>query len=314
MSEPLRLWLLTDNKPGHRNQLAGLLNALAKITVVEHVWVDCTDLPLSWWEVWRGRTRVFDALIAEHGVPDVAVAAGHRTHRHLLAAGRALGAKTCVLMKPSLPLSWFDAAIVPAHDISVASDAHVLITEGVLNTVTPAQHGDTSRGLIVLGGVSQHYRFDETLLLTQINTLLQLFPALTWQLTDSRRTPAGFIDRLPRVDGLTITPWQETAPGWLANKMRESGMIWVTPDSVSMVYEALTAHVPVGVFDLPLAKKAGRVALGVQSLIDSGRVSSLSAVQSGVPMQRPVPPLFEAERAAKWLYGRFGQTRTRNRN
>lgn len=302
----LRIWLLTDNKPGHRNQIAGLNNALETLCNVESVWVDCNALSLSWWDVWRGRRQLFEPLLAKHGVPDIAIAAGHRTHRALLAVGRATGAKTCVLMKPSLPLCWFDAAIVPAHDLPVSNREDVLITQGVLNAVTPASQPTPGRGVIVLGGVSSHYQFDEALVLEQINAVLAQFPAHSWQLSNSRRTPEGLIEKISPRPNLVVTPWQDTASGWLAQQMRESDMIWVTPDSVSMVYEALTAAVPVGVLTLPLAKKAGRVALGVDRLIKRGDLNTLAVVQDGTPMRPITPPLYEAERAAKWLCAHIG--------
>lgn len=300
--KPLNLWLLTDNKPGHRNQLQGLLQALEVLTPVNVKWVDCQQLSLSWWDVVRRNFPNDD----HHVAPDLAIAAGHRTHKALLAVRRCYGAFATVLMKPSLPLNLFDAAIIPRHDLAHSNRPHVLITDGVLNTVRPSSATDDSTGLILLGGDSKHYHFDVDAVVAQVGALLQRWPDRHWQLSDSRRTPSSCLPQLAQLqaDNLSMTPWQHTESGWVAQQMNSAGMIWVTPDSVSMLYEALTAGVPVGLFELATKGRGGRVVRGVSDLANRSMVNRFSALTGSGNIHPPAAPLWEAKRAAAWLLAR----------
>lgn len=49
------LWLITDNKPGHRSQLQGLAQALAARGAVEAHWIDAPSGRGAWWQWLAGR-------------------------------------------------------------------------------------------------------------------------------------------------------------------------------------------------------------------------------------------------------------------
>jgi len=49
------LWLITDNKPGHRSQLQGLAQALAARTAVEAHWIDAPAGRSALWQWLTGR-------------------------------------------------------------------------------------------------------------------------------------------------------------------------------------------------------------------------------------------------------------------
>jgi mitochondrial fission protein ELM1 len=299
-SRKLVVWLLTDNKPGHRNQLQGLADALARHSPIDCHWLELDGSRSSWLDILRRRyTHAAPA-------PDMVIGAGHGTHRDLLAARRCYRAFGVVLMKPSLPLAWFDAAIVPRHDIAASERAQILLTDGVINTVTPAQHPDPGRGLILLGGESKHYHWHSASVAEQVLAVAHGAPQIQWQLTDSRRTPAQFLTALgsPPPVNLAITPHTETPRGWVAAQMAKAAAIWVTPDSVSMVYEALTCGAPTGVFSMT-PKQQGRIVRGIERLLETGMLNSFEAIANGRPLAPPTRRLWEAERAAQWLLQRY---------
>jgi mitochondrial fission protein ELM1 len=294
----LAVWLVTDDKPGHRNQLQGLLDALARHAPVSAHWLVRRRPGCSWLDVLRRRYPGPEPARA----PDLVVGAGHGTHRDVLALKRRYRAFSVVLMNPSLPLAWFDAAIVPRHDIPVARRERILLTDGVINTVRPAENPDPTRGLILVGGTSSHYDWHSERIAHEVLDLVARFPGVRWQLTDSRRTPPEFLAALgePLPDNLTVNPHQQTPAGWVATQLRRAGCVWVTPDSVSMVYEALTAGAPTGLFDLA-PRRRGRIVRGMEQLLAGAMVNRFSDVIAGRPMQPPAKPLWEAERAALWL-------------
>ena len=294
---PLSTWLLTDGRPGHAAQLRGLAQALSRRQAMDLRWVDVRQQPLSWLDALSGK---YPGL-ATQLPPTLALAAGHGTHRHLLALGRACGCFTCVLMRPSLPLCCFDAAIIPAHDRPRQSP-RVLVTQGVLNPIQPGTRANDMTGLILLGGPSSHFGFVLSDLCGQISALCRHFPEIEWTASSSRRTPAGTLQALQAL-GLTnlrVIDHSETPPGWVADMLERCAQAWITEDSVSMVYEALSAGLATGLIAMP-ALGRGRVQRGLDELCSGGMVSRLDAILAGGALRPPPQALQEAERAAEWL-------------
>lgn len=298
-SGSLILWRLSDGKPGHDKQSLGLAAALGRQTPVR-----CHDIrlpqPGTGWGAWlTGRFGPGRPLPP----PDLILGAGHATHLPMLAARRAHGGRLIVLMKPSLPLFLFDLCLIPRHDRPPRRD-NVIPTRGALNTVLHAGHPDPARGLILVGGPSPHFRWDGERVLAQIRDILAAGPEVGWTLTTSRRTPADFLAGLGNPPGLTRLPHDRTPEGWLEAELASSGQVWVTPDSVSMVHEALTAGCPTGLLDLE-AHPASRVARGIEALVAEGYVTPMAAWRTRPTLTPPPAPLQEAERCARLILERW---------
>lgn len=290
---PLTLWRITDGKPGHEKQTLGLCQALLRQHDGRCFDVNAGKKPFLHWL--SGRFPAGRSLPS----PDLIIGAGHHTHFAMLAARRAFGGRCVVLMQPSLPLAWFDLCLIPRHD-HPPSRANVETTLGALNPVQAGRQHDPSRGLILAGGPSSHYRWDDAGMASQILDLVRKRPELAWTLGDSRRTPAGFLQRLAGSD-IACHAHDQTPPGWLEAELARASEVWVSPDSVSMVYEALTAGCRVGVFDLP-AMARSRVAQGLAELRREGYVCGHS--DATWPAH---PPLNEAERCATLILKRWFQ-------
>ncbi|MEQ8517188.1 MAG: ELM1/GtrOC1 family putative glycosyltransferase [Chromatocurvus sp.] len=301
--ETLATWLLADGKPGHEAQLRGLAQALARRQPVDLTWVDVRRTRVTWTDLLRGR---YPGL-PRTGGPHLAVAAGHASHRPLLALGRATGCMTCVLMQPSLPAWCFDAAIVPRHDRPRRGE-NVLVTEGVLNPIAPASNPDASRGLILLGGPSPHFRFPVQDVCRQVAALCTRFPTIEWSAGTSRRTPVGTAEslRAMALANLQVVACTDTPTGWVADSLSRCGQAWITGDSVSMVYEALSAGIATGLLELP-TKRRGRLQRGIAELQSRAMLNRLDAVLAGRDPAPPPRALQEADRAADWLLQRLPQ-------
>ena len=74
------VWLLTDNKPGHKNQLKGLGNRLRVLTGAALYWVSADEYPVPLWRALLGVAPAMDTALPK---PDLMVAAGTGTHRLL---------------------------------------------------------------------------------------------------------------------------------------------------------------------------------------------------------------------------------------
>ena len=290
------LWLITDGKPGHRAQLRGLAERLGTLSRVAPVWIHTNDCRLPWW---RTRPRPLPDVAA----PALIIGAGRRTHRLLLALSRQYRVPAVVLMRPARPLWQFDAAIIPAHDRPPKRDT-ILVTEGVLNDVHPVTELTRDKsGLILVGGHSRHYRWEELSIHEQILAITDQYPDWQWLTCDSRRTPESLLESLrdDAPENLQLHPHTDTPEGWVRDRLSRSRTVWVTPDSVSMVFEALTAGVPTGLLSLPVKRK-GRIPETMQRLIDTGHVTAWPKAPESA---NPPPRLWEADRAARWLIQRF---------
>ena len=299
---PVVVWAFTDGKAGHENQTHGLLAALAQRQPLDARWI---SVPAY--------ASVLSSLMTRRflpGVglppPDILIGAGHRTHLPMLAARRAHGGRSVVLMKPSLPRAWFDLCAIPEHDVpagrAAALSSNVLLTRGALNGMQPGTKNPKA-GLILVGGASRHYGWREKELVAQVQTIVQRETAIQWTLTTSRRTPASTTARLQALafGNLTVVPVQATGPGWLAEKLAQAAWVWATEDSVSMVYEALTAGCATGVLPVPRRRRVGKIARGIAGLADEGLITYFSDWQNGGKLTPPAQPFNEAARVAAWI-------------
>lgn len=294
------VWLLTDNKPGHRNQLKGLGNRLRVLAGANVSEIDATQLRPPLWRALLGVAPTMDKTL---GTPNLIIAAGSGTHRLLLSLRRLRKVKTVVLMRPSFPHNWVDAAIVPEHD-GANSAKNILTTEGVINAITPlARITDKPEGLILIGGPSHHFDWDDDVVLGQISQLMGRYPEWRWTISGSRRTPESLLMQLNELAGpkVTVADPERTHASWLPHQLAASRAVWVTPDSASMACEAATSGVPTGLFELA-PRNNSRVARGIASLVERGYVARWSdhaSVMAG--KLRGARELWEADRAARWL-------------
>lgn len=272
MSAPLHILIISDGKAGHENQSLGLAEAMARRVAIEiHlVRLEMDSNPI---------TRIMKALAASRKLPtvDFVIGAGHRTHLSLLVIAKSSGARSIVLMKPGLPMGWFDWCVAPEHDFKINPDKpRVILSKGALNRVVPAK-GNGSEKWFLIGGPSKIHGFDEDRLISQIRDLAC---DGNWQVTDSRRTPGDFLGKLGhQIPNLSLFPHQDTGSGWLAGKLSGAAEVWVTEDSVSMVYEALTGGAKVGVLEMPRLKPNARVIRGLQKLKEEGYLAGNGACE-----------------------------------
>ncbi len=295
VGQRLILWLVTDGKPGHRSQLEGLARALARHAEVDARWIDAPTRGASLAALLRGRFPAGDGLPD----PDFVVGCGHATHLPVLAARRARGGRSVILMKPSLPLGWFDLCVIPQHDHPPARD-NVIATRGVLNTARASVHQKPTQGLFLIGGPSKHHKWDDKTLLTQIRQVVKETPDMRWALTTSRRTPPATVEALAalRRVGVEVIPFEQTDPGWVIDAITVSSQVWVTEDSVSMIYESLTSGAATGLLWVP-RQDLDRVTEGVEQLVKEGLVTPFLAWKETHLLVKPPVPINEADRVAQ---------------
>ena len=265
---------VSDGKAGHRSQAVGLFKALQRQVTedvsFEEVAID--QLPVfSLLAVW-GKQQ----FVGFSQAPDYIIGVGSHTQLRVLLLGKVFPqAKTVILMKPNFPFSWFNHVIIPAHD-GVAETGNVILSQGALNPIVNEQRHVQNRILIALGGSSKRHQWNAEKVLNAIQNIVTHNAQAEIILTTSRRTPAEFLAELERQDyasKLHIFPVEQTPQGWIFEEMQKAEAVWVTEDSVSMIYEALTAGCKVGVISMDRLK-ADRIVKSVDTLLDKKIVSA----------------------------------------
>lgn len=291
-----RIWVITDGRLGHLNQLRGLLARLQDKAEVELHWLDIAKQGFRF----KGRQHLMSQFEAQHK-PNWILAAGSKTHLPMLWCKWVTGAKAFLLMRPSLPLGLFDAVCMPFHDSPPKRDS-VLGTFGVINHIIPKYEGRNERqGLILLGGINKHFSWDNDAVLAQLKCIAGAESGIEWLVSDSPRTPIGLLDALAELAlvNIKILPYSETGSGWLPEILSQVGQVWVSCDSVSMVYESVSSGAPTGLIDLAPLRES-RVTKSMAQLATSGLATAYANADLSKKLPSAVRPLWEADRVADW--------------
>ena len=246
---------VSDAKAGHRSQAIGLYKAMQRISNSEVTFQEIALQQLPIFTLLKGMLSHQLSLFEKK--PDYILGVGSHTQSRVLLLGKVYPqAKTVILMKPNFPFSWFDYAIIPEHD-GVPESRHVITTQGALNPIVNEQRHQASRVLIALGGSSKRHQWNEAKVLSAIQQIVENHSHSAIILTTSRRTPSEFLAHLvkqPYSQHLQIFPVEQTPQGWIFEEMQKAEVVWVTEDSVSMIFEALTAGCKVGVIGIDRLK------------------------------------------------------------
>ncbi len=297
-TKQLIIWQFSDGKPGHQNQAKGLIQAMASHCTVKQyvVSVPSTTLDFLCSILFGKLHRQLKSLPQA----DFLIAVGRRTHLPMLLAHLWFGGKRILLMRSVWPLRWFDFAIIPQHD-NPNVHAQTLITQGVINTVTPSSAKRENQGLILIGGPSKHFNWDSDHIISQLEFILTHNQNMTWFIANSRRTPDDFQDKLSQLSSdYTFVEHSDTSENWLSDTLALAQQVWVSPDSVSMIYEAITSGAKVGSLELETLSPT-RVVKGIQDLVNSKHITPFTQWQSSLVFNQPDTTLNEAQRAANWI-------------
>lgn len=287
--------MLRDGKPGHENQSRGLAEALRRKVGARIVEVLLPDDKGPF-----GRFFELKKTARDMEKPDMILAAGHSTHLPLLWLARNWRIPSVVLMKPSLPLSWFTYCIAPEHDFPEGKPrpANLILTRGALNRVV-SPHGERSGKIILIGGPSKTHAWNGEELLA---ALAEATNRGGWELSDSRRTPDDFLDQArARLPGVRCHSHRDTAADWVPESLSRAREVWVTEDSVSMIYEALTGGARVGLLPARRKAHASRVLRGIDRLIAENYVTPYVDWRACQRLISAPEPLAEADRCADLL-------------
>jgi len=311
---PLSVAAFMDGRLGHEKQTKGVLAAMAELTAL-----DITFHPVIPGFFFNGLTAWGRYLASGVWGPkrypasppiDLIIGTGTYTHIPMLDLKRRCGGRAVTCMSPCLPiLRLMDLCLIPEHD-GRQPGGNIFITIGPPNTSSAKGMHRPDRGLILVGGIDpKSHRWSTSLVLSQIRTLLETDAAAAWTVSSSPRTPEATCAALEELEEINAKVHfyrsDATSSGWIETQYDISDRVWVTADSISMVFEALTAGCRVGI--LPVEWKRGRnkIKRSVDYLCGHGWVTPFERWISRREMVSPQGELDEATRCAKEILNRW---------
>ena len=129
--------------------------------------------------------------------------------------------------------------------------------------------------MIALGGLNNHYDFDEEDLLKQIQYILTLYPQKKWFLFISRRTPSYITEEISKLknefSNLIITDKD------FDEVIEKASIKFITQDSVNMVYEALSTKGKTYLFNMNY-KKENKISRQMNLLITNKQIGYIEKI------------------------------------
>jgi mitochondrial fission protein ELM1 len=318
--KPLSIVAYFDGRLGHEKQTKAILRAMAEITATNVVHEKVLLSPAAFCRNWAAYLLPFlRSHKAEEfsGPVDLIIGTGAHTHIPMLLEKDAR-AKLCheqvrvvTCMSPDTFLrDKFDLCCIPMHDAPPARE-NVFVTLGPPSPVLFATRHDPDRGLILVGGLDKKsHKWNSRALAEQIQTIMHKHPTMQWTVSSSPRTPEETCRKLEDMAAsmrqLTFYRSKETPAGWVEEQYGLNGTVWVTADSVSMVYEALSAGCSVGILPVEWLQKDNKFQKSLTILHGKKMIVDFYAWQTGAKM--PVPPaepFNEAVRCAREILRRW---------
>ena len=211
---------------------------------------------------------------------------------------------------PSLPTRLFDLCLIPGHDKHKGGD-NILTTVGPLNLLRPSGQLSDEHGLILIGGESKHFHWENAGLQEQLLCILER-SNLNWTLTDSPRTPPATRALLQELntDKVKYVPYADKNGAGIVDLLQRAGTVWVSEDSMSMIYEALSTGAAVGVLRVT-NKNNSRLADVAQRLANKHLLTLFDEWVTTRTLLPPEKPLYESARCAKELVRRLSRLSAR---
>ena len=278
--DSLKILAVTDSRPGHVKQTEAVIRSLSEVTQIEvdyrHVTGGIEQEILNWGEA--------IASILKHPRkrsqgPDIVIGTGSHTHATVIHMGNRHGAKKIICMSPPTGLGFlFDLCFIPEHD-HIAPCNNYLFTVGPPNLSKNRGNHDSQKGLILIGGIdTKSHHWNSEKIVDAVNAIIDRTPGIQWTVSTSPRTPETIEKQLSKdleFRKSIFAPYHQTPKNWIESQYSDSAYVWVTADSMSMVYEAITAGCRVGLIPVEWKKRDNKFAISEKRLIGRQYVTSL---------------------------------------
>jgi mitochondrial fission protein ELM1 len=308
----MNVYWFQDSKTGHLKQVQALLDQLKKEIEISMTPINCSNHE-SFSQIFLNKDQ-FDG-------PIILIGAGHEVYSKILKAKKYLKKTisedlfSIAVLRPSYKLRSFDLIIAPAHDFRKRKlPKNVIPFQGSLSA-TSQNPADESKAIIAIGGVSKHYKFDQEIVIRQLEYILSVHPRHEFKIFNSRRTPEALNlklkDELKKHPNAKFIDLNSPESDVFQGSLNESVLKFVTPDSSNLVFEALSTQGQTYLIQIENPKYrrifgAKKIRESMNELVNSKRVGVVSILnkKGGIDISKiesPSPhfePLAEVEKVS----------------
>jgi len=308
----MNVYWFQDSKTGHLKQVQALLDQLKKEIELSIITINVTNQE-SFSKIFSNQDQ-FDG-------PTILIGAGHEVYSKILQAKKYLKKTiskdlfSIAVLRPSYKLNSFDLIIAPEHDFRKKRiPENVIPFQGSLSA-TSQNPVDENMAIIAIGGPSKHYKFDQEILIRQLQYILSVHPKHKFKIFNSRRTPEvlnlRLKDELNKHPNAKFIDLNSPESNTFQESLNESALKFVTPDSSNLVFEALSVNGQTYLIQIESQKYrrifgAKKIRESMNELVNSRRVGVVSILNKngGVDISKienPSPhfePLAEVEKVS----------------
>ena len=311
---PLKVAVFLDGSPGHEKQTMGIVKALQglhplEVTEIKTGHTSPCQEAWAWIRYFLGMDVPSTSAQVSY---DLVIGTGSHTHIPMLTCKKRSGGLSITCMAPSRILRQkFDLCCIPQHD-GIRAGKNVFLTVGPPNCSEAMAGHDRNKALILLGGVDdKSHHWSSADIDMYIRGLVAIDCGKAWTISSSPRTPGETVDLVERIvaglDNVTFFRYENTASGWVEEQYARNWTVWVTADSMSMVYEALSAGCQVGILPVAWKNKNNKFNRSETYLLEQGLVISFPAWREGTARWKSHEPLHEAGRCAEEILRKWFQ-------
>ena len=294
----MNVYWFQDSKTGHLKQVQALLDQLKKEIVLS-----VTPINYSNHESF---SEMFSDKDHADG-PTILIGAGHDVYSKILQAKKYLqkfiskDIFSIAVLRPSYKLNSFDLIIAPEHDFQKRRlPKNIILFQGAL-AATSQNSIDESKAIIAIGGPSKHYKFDEEILMKQLQYIISVHPKHEFKIYNSRRTPDSLNiklkEKLNNFSNAKFIDLNSTESDTFQDSLNKSSLKFVTPDSSNLVFEALSAMGQTYLIQIekPTYRRmfgTKKIRESMNQLVNSRRVGVVSILnkKAGIDISKIEPP------------------------
>ncbi len=304
----LRIVALLDGRPGHEKQTMGIISALRHRCPLEIVPIKLG--PFSLLDEIVQTCRLFlpgntsSPVDSQIDKADLLIGTGSRTHLPMLLYKKKYAIPAVICMMPPVYLQHrFDLCFVPEHD-GIAEEGNIMLTVGAPNCSINKRTHQLECGLILLGGIdTKSHHWNSRQIVAMVEKIVSFDTDKRWTVSSSPRTPQDTVDLVTGLvhkhDNMQFFDYRETPAGWIEEQYDKNSVVWVTADSISMIYEAVSAGCRVGLLPMQWLRKTGKFGRNEHILIKKKLVTPFAAWEQGNIAWGDKRELNEAQRCAE---------------
>ncbi len=313
--KPLKIKAILDGRPGHEKQTLGILKALEKLTPITVEYETVKPVLSSY--IKNSLTYLLGKMFGFANSFllssfDIIIGTGSYTHLPILIQKEEYLTNAVTCMTPeSFLINKFDLCFIPMHD-NPEPKKNLFITVGPPNLSIYNSDKDNKKGLILVGGVDKkdrNYKWDTNYIIKKIEEILINNPSIEWTISSSPRTPSETSENLKKIASYAknalFFDYKDTKKGWVEKEYAQSRYACLTADSMSMIYEAVSAGCIVGIIPVLWNKKNNKFEESIRYLTERGLAVNYNLLQKEQSLSFNNRPLNEAERCAKEILNRW---------